>query len=57
MEEQKNEELLLQRWLLHYQDKMTLDEFKNHLKQSQNVLLIEDKDVTEILSDLQAVFG
>lgn len=57
IENEKQEELLTQRWVLHYQDKMTLDAFKDSLMNKTKATIVEEKDVVQILSELKDVFG
>jgi hypothetical protein len=55
--EQKQEDLLMQRWILHYQDKITFEEFKQKLSINPTDTRAEGDTRTEgeILAEVKGI--
>lgn len=58
--EQRNEDMLMQRWIMHYQAEMSFDEFKARLgvaKEAKNNKTEEEilKEVKEIIDSFREV--
>lgn len=52
--EQRNEDLLMQRWMLHYQDEISFEEFKTRLEagavqdnRTEEEILLEVKEILD----------
>lgn len=50
--EQRNEDLLMQRWMLHYQDEISFEEFKTRLEAGA---VQDNRAVEEILLEVKGV--
>ena len=55
--EKQQEDLLIQRWILHYQGEMTFEEFKGKLKAVPASTFVDTRTEGEILDEVKDILG